>query len=195
MTCTRSPCTFSSRVIGRSSHSGPLQGVVTLGTIGQMALVVSAHHCQHYSGSGQARPRVASAATWTKYEISEIWPERLSPREAEVGHKTAHTEREDALTTLRLASYFPLGLRVSRCSDPCTLTRRHGPLRVSFPECFGNLCTRVLGRTPGKSCDAESDPGFCPRRPICHDLVSTWADRPRRGIRRLQVPAPCGSRV
>src|SRR4029434_2627428 len=53
MTCSRSPCTFSSRVIGRSSHSGPLQGVVTLGTIGQMALVVSGHHCQHYSGSGQ----------------------------------------------------------------------------------------------------------------------------------------------
>src|SRR4030095_12856139 len=52
MTCSRSPCTFSSRVIGRSSHSGPLQGVVTLGTIGQMALVVSCHHCQHYSGSG-----------------------------------------------------------------------------------------------------------------------------------------------
>src|SRR4029453_6056623 len=55
MTCNRSPCTFSSRVIGRSSHSGPLQGVVTLGTIGQMALVVSGQHCQHYSGSGHSR--------------------------------------------------------------------------------------------------------------------------------------------
>src|SRR5215813_4924358 len=51
MTCRRSPCTFSSRVIGRSSQSGPLQGVVTLGTIGQMALTVSDHKCQHYSDS------------------------------------------------------------------------------------------------------------------------------------------------
>ena len=33
---------LSSRVIGRSSQSGPLQGVVTLGTIGQMALLVKA---------------------------------------------------------------------------------------------------------------------------------------------------------
>src|SRR5215813_1702406 len=53
MTCRRSPCTFSSRVIGRSSQSGPLQGVVTLGTIGQMALTVSDHKCQHYSDSVQ----------------------------------------------------------------------------------------------------------------------------------------------
>src|SRR5215510_12896586 len=51
MTCRRSPCTFSSRVIGRSSQSGPLQGVVTLGTIGQMALTLSGHKCQHYSDS------------------------------------------------------------------------------------------------------------------------------------------------
>src|SRR5215470_11433687 len=51
MTCRRRPCTFSSRVIGRSSQSGPLQGVVTLGTIGQMALTVSCHKCQHYSDS------------------------------------------------------------------------------------------------------------------------------------------------
>src|SRR4029453_5098830 len=58
MTCSRSPCTFSPRGIGRSSHSGPLQGVVTLGTIGQMALVVSGHHCQHYSGSGHSRGTV-----------------------------------------------------------------------------------------------------------------------------------------
>src|SRR5215471_13414659 len=55
MTCRRSPCTFSSRVIGRSSQSGPLQGVVTLGTIGQMALTVARHKCQHYSDSVQAR--------------------------------------------------------------------------------------------------------------------------------------------
>src|SRR5262249_48244017 len=55
MTCRRSPCTFSSRVIGRSSQSGPLQGVVTLGTIGQMALTVSDHKCQHYSDSVHTR--------------------------------------------------------------------------------------------------------------------------------------------
>src|SRR5260370_19730709 len=56
MTCSRSPCTFSSRVIGRSSQSGsPATGWVTLGTIGQMALTVSGHKCQHYSGSGQPR--------------------------------------------------------------------------------------------------------------------------------------------
>src|SRR5215468_853515 len=55
MTCSRSPCTFSSRVIGRSSQSGPLQGVVTLGTIGQMALTVSRHKCQHYSDSVHPR--------------------------------------------------------------------------------------------------------------------------------------------
>src|SRR5215470_6403881 len=53
MTCRRSPCTFSSRVIGRSSPSGPLQGVVTLGSIGQMALTLSGHKCQHYSDSVQ----------------------------------------------------------------------------------------------------------------------------------------------
>src|SRR5215813_677071 len=57
MTCRRSPCTFSSRVIGRSSQSGPLQGVVTLGTIGQMALTVSDHKCQHYSDSVHSRGR------------------------------------------------------------------------------------------------------------------------------------------
>src|SRR5262249_47707487 len=55
MTCSRSPCPFSSRVIGRSSQSGPLQGVVTLGTIGQMALPLSGHKCQHYSDSVQPR--------------------------------------------------------------------------------------------------------------------------------------------
>src|SRR5215813_194646 len=54
MTCRRSPCTFSSRVIGQSSQSGPLQGVVTLGTIGQMALTLSGHKCQHYSDSVQS---------------------------------------------------------------------------------------------------------------------------------------------
>src|SRR6266436_5688378 len=56
MTCRRSPCTLSSRVIGRSSQSGsPATGWFTLGTIGQMALTVSGHKCQHYSGSGQTR--------------------------------------------------------------------------------------------------------------------------------------------
>src|SRR5712664_4133000 len=56
MTCSRRPCTFSSRVIGRSSQSGsPATGWFTLGTIGQMALTVSGHKCQHYSGSGHSR--------------------------------------------------------------------------------------------------------------------------------------------
>src|ERR1700716_615407 len=60
MTCNRSPCTFSSRVIGRSSQSGsPATGWFTLGTIGQMALTVSGHKCQHYSGPEHPRPRVA----------------------------------------------------------------------------------------------------------------------------------------
>src|SRR3989442_8231241 len=53
MTRSRSPSMLSSRVIGRSSQSGPLQGVVTLGTIGQMALFVSSLKCQHYYDSGQ----------------------------------------------------------------------------------------------------------------------------------------------
>src|SRR5712692_5746535 len=53
MTRSRSPSMLSSRVIGRSSQSGPLQGVVTLGTIGQMALFFSSLKCQHYYDSGQ----------------------------------------------------------------------------------------------------------------------------------------------
>src|ERR1700716_1042701 len=58
MTCNRSPCTFSSRVIGRSSQSGPpATGWFTLGTIGQMALTFSGHKCQHYSDSGHSSDR------------------------------------------------------------------------------------------------------------------------------------------
>src|SRR5215510_1276433 len=71
MTCRRSPCTFSSRVIGRSSQSGPLQGVVTLGTIGQMALTLSGHKCQHYSDSVQpSGPRSGRAAP---FELTLTW--------------------------------------------------------------------------------------------------------------------------
>src|SRR2546425_3084758 len=55
MTRSRSPSMLSSRVIGRSSQSGPLQGVVTLGTIGQMALFFSSLKCQHYYDSGHPR--------------------------------------------------------------------------------------------------------------------------------------------
>src|SRR5207244_10828111 len=55
MTRSRSPSMLSSRVIGRSSQSAPLQGVVTLGTIGQMALFVSSPKCQHYYDSGHSR--------------------------------------------------------------------------------------------------------------------------------------------
>src|SRR5438128_10317887 len=61
MTRSRSPSMLSSRVIGRSSQSGPLQGVVTLGTIGQMALFVSSPKCQHYYDSGQSSGAPASA--------------------------------------------------------------------------------------------------------------------------------------
>src|SRR5262249_52505485 len=70
MTCRRSPCTFSSRVIGRSSQSGPLQGVVTLGTIGQMALTLSGHKCQHYSDS--VHPRAAGDAAGS--ELARVAP-------------------------------------------------------------------------------------------------------------------------
>src|SRR5713101_7822810 len=57
MTRSRSPSMLSSRVIGRSSQSAPLQGVVTLGTIGQMALFFSSLKCQHYYDSGHPRLR------------------------------------------------------------------------------------------------------------------------------------------
>src|SRR2546428_1348078 len=65
---------LSSRVIGRSSQSGPLQGVVTLGTIGQMALFFSSLKCQHYYDSGQpSAPSVHGAhATRDGVDTQEI---------------------------------------------------------------------------------------------------------------------------
>lgn len=41
----------------------PCQGVVTLGTIGQMALFFSSLKCQHYYDSGHARDSVSAGAT------------------------------------------------------------------------------------------------------------------------------------
>ena len=79
MTCRRSPCTFSSRVIGRSSQSGsPATGWFALGTIGQMPLVVSGHKCQHYSGSrrpSRVRGNVAPSPA-TTHALAPQAPER-----------------------------------------------------------------------------------------------------------------------
>src|SRR2546427_2832421 len=69
MTRSRSPSMLSSRVIGRSSQSGPLQGVVTLGTIGQMALFVSSLKCQHYYDSGQPSTSAGGFAPLTNSPI------------------------------------------------------------------------------------------------------------------------------
>src|SRR3989441_13107429 len=66
MTRSRSPSMLSSRVIGRSSQSGPLQGVVTLGTIGQMALFVSSLKCQHYYDSGQSSQLGGAGGGWAR---------------------------------------------------------------------------------------------------------------------------------
>src|SRR5262245_30895489 len=83
MTCRRSPCTFSSRVIGRSSQSGPLQGVVTLGTIGQMALTLSGHKCQHYSDSVQSRPRL-TGPLWRDFFFVTLACEVIATLECDV---------------------------------------------------------------------------------------------------------------
>src|SRR5258706_6022026 len=87
MTCRRSPCTLSSRVIGRSSQSGsPATGWFTLGTIGQMALTVSGHKCQHYSGSGHSRRRGddTMATAQTPRGINHVV---LNVRDIEVSHR------------------------------------------------------------------------------------------------------------
>src|SRR2546427_6998245 len=65
MTRRRIPCMLSSRVIGRSSQSGSLGGVVTLGTIGQMALLASASKCQHNATQDTlVRPQKGAPSRW-----------------------------------------------------------------------------------------------------------------------------------
>ena len=108
MTCSRSPRAFSSRVIGPSSQSGPLHGVVTLGTIGQMALVVSSRKCQHSFGSGHTklgepgaqRPKAAitprrtnvtpmAASTRLRTLMMALQPASPSPRPIDGAHQSA----------------------------------------------------------------------------------------------------------
>src|SRR2546427_4615257 len=78
MTRSRSPSMLSSRVIGRSSQSGPLQGVVTLGTIGQMALFVSSLKCQHYYDSGHPRAGLRGQSPRSNGGYSDLLPGDLA---------------------------------------------------------------------------------------------------------------------
>src|SRR5258705_7080722 len=111
MTCSRRPCTFSSRVIGRSSQSGsPATGWFTLGTIGQMALTVSGRKCQHYSGSGHSRGRASTSGGKPERQDRQFVPRSVVQRAtAEVpapwldlyypaGHIPPQETHQDAIT-------------------------------------------------------------------------------------------------
>src|SRR5207244_3691232 len=66
-------------VIGRSSQSGsPATGWFTLGTIGQMALTVSGHKCQHYSGSGHTSACTAYFDFGTAAEATRIYTDTFA---------------------------------------------------------------------------------------------------------------------
>src|SRR5215470_13628022 len=121
MTCRRSPCTFSSRVIGRSSQSGPLQGVVTLGTIGQMALTLSGHKCQHYSDSVQTSVptlRMKTLITRLIDYIPCVPAERPADKLDGIVELAMRSSHVSVLTAVRLSATFTYVTPVAHARDP-----------------------------------------------------------------------------
>src|SRR2546427_10487815 len=124
MTRSRSPSMLSSRVIGRSSQSGPLQGVVTLGTIGQMALFFSSLKCQHYYDSGQ--PRTSVSLPFESPSRPRTLTEMASSRTVRV--RTPETPRNCCPNRLQRPTYTPEE-GVPSCSRTRRVTGNHPHVR------------------------------------------------------------------
>src|SRR5258705_10054957 len=191
MTCSRRPCTFSSRVIGRSSQSGsPATGWFTLGTIGQMALTVSGHKCQHYSGSGQTRRSAGSPS-----KLGAVTPPPLAQRIAlGLMHATQVTtpfHRPGWVYEERVDGYRMVAYKEGRT------VRLISRLGKEFTQRFPELAKAVAGigaslssSMPSCRCLISSSSRSSPHgegsRARPQEPISMW-DSPRRDSPRADV--------